>query len=174
LAPYLSVGLPMPGLCGPPVMMCPPWAGWYEPWAPPPMHFHLGWSGPAQGFGYEGYYAGDGRYGHTGHQQDRRASRPENRTAQNAKPDHPVSQEATTTPGHRQEQEAPKDGSFADQMGGSQEKTGPWSESSANGEAKPNAEMGLLLIRWEAVKRRHSQGVNLRPMGKRNPMQREP
>jgi hypothetical protein len=26
-----------------------------------------GWSGPTVGFGYEGYYAGDGRYGHVGH-----------------------------------------------------------------------------------------------------------
>jgi hypothetical protein len=32
------------------------------------MHFHLGCSEPTQGFGYEGYYAGDGRYGHANHQ----------------------------------------------------------------------------------------------------------
>jgi hypothetical protein len=38
---------------GPPLMMflpCPPWAGWYGVWVPPPMHFHLGWSGPIGGF----------------------------------------------------------------------------------------------------------------------------
>jgi hypothetical protein len=34
------------------------------------MPFHSGWSGPAKGFGYGGYYVGDNRYGHIGHQQD--------------------------------------------------------------------------------------------------------
>jgi hypothetical protein len=31
-----------------------------------------------EGFGYEGYYAGDGRYGHVNHQQDNRILRQEN------------------------------------------------------------------------------------------------
>jgi hypothetical protein len=31
------------------------------------MHFHSGWSGPTQGFGHGGYYAGDSHYGHIGH-----------------------------------------------------------------------------------------------------------
>jgi hypothetical protein len=104
------------------------------------MHFHLGCSEPTQGFGYEGYYAGDGRYGHANHQQDRRASGQENPTVQNAKLDHPVSKEVAAAPGHQQEQEAPKDGSFANQMGGNQEKIGLESESLANREAKPDAE----------------------------------
>jgi hypothetical protein len=52
---------------------------------------HPGWLGPAQGFGHEGYYIGDDRYRHNGHQQDRKASGQENQTVQNAKPDHPVS-----------------------------------------------------------------------------------
>jgi hypothetical protein len=76
--PYFSVGPPMSGPWGPPSMMyppCPPWARWYEPWAPPLMHFHLGWSGPAEGFGHGGYYAGDGRYRSVGRQQDRRPPR---------------------------------------------------------------------------------------------------
>jgi hypothetical protein len=94
LAPYFSVGPPMPGPLGPLLMMyppCPPWAGWYGPWVPPPMHFHLGWSGPTQGFGYGGYYARDNHYIHVGHQQDMRASGQENQTVWNDKPDHPIS-----------------------------------------------------------------------------------
>jgi hypothetical protein len=53
---------------------CPPSAGWYGPWVSPPMHFHPGWSGPAQDFGHVGYYVGDGFYEHVGHQQGRGAS----------------------------------------------------------------------------------------------------
>jgi hypothetical protein len=34
------------------------------------------------------------------------------------------------------------------------------------GRRKRHQKMGLLLIRWEAVKRRQGQGANLRPMGK--------
>jgi hypothetical protein len=129
----------MPGPWGPPSMMyspCPPWAGWYGLWAPPPMHFYPEWSGPTQGFGHGGYYAEDGHYRYVGHQQDRRASGRENWTVQNAKLDHPVSQEPTLAPGHQHEQEAWKDGSSADQSGSSQEKTGSRSESLADGEAK--------------------------------------
>jgi hypothetical protein len=102
LAPHFSVGPPMLGPWGPPPIMfppCPLWAGWYGPWVPPLMHFHPGWSGPAQGFGHGGYYARDGCYRHINHQQGREASGQENRTIQNAKPDHPVSQEAATTLG---------------------------------------------------------------------------
>jgi hypothetical protein len=36
------------------------------------MHFHPGWSGPAEVFGYKVYYIGDGRYGYVGHQQDKK------------------------------------------------------------------------------------------------------
>jgi hypothetical protein len=36
------------------------------------MPFHPGWVIPVEGLGYEGYYAGDGHYGHIGHQQDNR------------------------------------------------------------------------------------------------------
>jgi hypothetical protein len=84
----------MPRPWGPPLMMylpCSPWVGWYGPWAPPSMHFHPGWSGPTQGFDHGGYYIGDGRYEHAGHQQDRRASGQENRTVWNAKTDHLIS-----------------------------------------------------------------------------------
>jgi hypothetical protein len=76
--PYFLVRPLMSGPSGPPPMMyppCPPWVGWYGPWAPPLMHFHLGWPGPVEGFGHRGYYAGDDRYIHAGHQQDMRALR---------------------------------------------------------------------------------------------------
>jgi hypothetical protein len=49
-------------------------------------------------------------------------------------------------------QEAPKDGSSADYLGGSQEKIGPGSESSANGEAKPDAEKSLEEVAAEQNK----------------------
>jgi hypothetical protein len=94
LVPYFPVEPPMPGPWGPPPMMyplCPPLAGWYASWVSPPMHFHPGWSGPTQGFDHGGYYVGDGRYRHIGHQQSRGASGQENRTVRNAKLDHPVS-----------------------------------------------------------------------------------
>jgi hypothetical protein len=97
-APYFSVAPPMPGSWGPPLMMyppCPPWVGWYGPWVPPPKHFHPGWSRPTQGFGHGGYYAGDGRYEHVGHQQGRGASGLKNWIVQNTKLDHLVSQEVT-------------------------------------------------------------------------------
>jgi hypothetical protein len=119
---------------------CPPWAGWYGSWAPLPMPFHPGWSGPAESFGYGGFYVGGSRYRHIGHQQDRGAPRLENRIVRNAKLDHLISQGATTAPGHRHEQESLKEGPSADQPEGSQGRTGPRSESLANGKAKPNAE----------------------------------
>jgi hypothetical protein len=75
--PYFPVGPPMLRLWGPPMMMypsCPPWARWYGLWAPLPMHFHLGWSGPVEGFGQGGYYTGDDRYIYVSHHHDRRAS----------------------------------------------------------------------------------------------------
>jgi hypothetical protein len=34
------------------------------------MPFHPEWLGPIEGFGYEGYYKGDDRYEHVGHEQD--------------------------------------------------------------------------------------------------------
>jgi hypothetical protein len=59
----------------PPMMYppCPPWAGWYGPWTLSPMHFHPGWSGPAEDFGHGGYYTGDDCYGSVDHQHDRKA-----------------------------------------------------------------------------------------------------
>jgi hypothetical protein len=103
---YFPIEPPMPRPWGSPSMMyppCPPWAGWYRPWTPPPMHFHSGWSGPSQGFGHEGYYTGDNRYGHVSHQQGRKASGQENQTVHNAKSDHLISQEEAATPGRQQE-----------------------------------------------------------------------
>jgi hypothetical protein len=97
------------------------------------MLFHPGWLGPTEDLGYGGYYTRDGCYGHIGHQQDNRILRQENQMVRNPKPDGPVSQEATTTPGHRHEQEALKDGPFADQPVSSQGRTGPRSNSSADG-----------------------------------------
>jgi hypothetical protein len=89
-------------------MMCPPyptWVGWYGPWTLPPMHFHLGWPGPAGGFGHRGYH--DDHYGGVGQQQTRQA----NRTIQNAKPNHPVPQKTTEAPWqpHKQSEQGSKD-----------------------------------------------------------------
>jgi hypothetical protein len=106
---------------------------------PPPMHFHPRWSGHVSGFGHGGYYARDGCYGHVGHQQGRRASGQENRIARNAKLDYQVSQEAATTLCCQQEQRAPNE-PHVDQLKDSQEKIGSGSESSANGEVKPDTE----------------------------------
>jgi hypothetical protein len=58
----------------------------------------------------------------------------------NPKLDGLVSQEAAAAPSHRHEQEGLKDGSSANQIGNSQERTGPKRESSTNGEAKPDTE----------------------------------
>jgi hypothetical protein len=80
--PYFPVGPPMHGPWGPPLMMyllCPPWVGWYRPWALPLMHFHLRWSILAEDFGHRGYYVGDDGYRYVGHQQDSRTPRQENR-----------------------------------------------------------------------------------------------
>jgi hypothetical protein len=118
---------------------CPPWVGWYRPWTPPPMHFHSRWSRPTQGFGHGGYYIGDGRYRHVGHQQGRKASGQENWTVRNAKSDHPVSQKAAVAPSHQQEQVTPN-GSSVNQQGSIQGKAGPRSETLADDEAKPNSE----------------------------------
>jgi hypothetical protein len=104
------------------------------------MHFHSGWSGHAEGFGHEGYYVGGGRYRYISHQQDTRVLGHENRTVWNAKPDHPVSPKTATSPSHRHKREASKDGSSADQPRSSQGRIGPRSESSTDGEAKPDAE----------------------------------
>jgi hypothetical protein len=104
------------------------------------MHFHPGWSGPTDGFGYKGYYAGDDRYGYVNHQQDRRASGQDNQTVQNAKSDHPVSHKLAAAPSHWHEQGAPKDGSSADEPGSSWGRTGLRSETSVNDEANSSAE----------------------------------
>jgi hypothetical protein len=136
--PHCSVGPPMPGPWALPLMMfppCSPWTGWYGPWVPPPTHFHPRWSGPAQGFSHGGYYTGDDCYGHISHQQGREASGQENWTIQNAKPDHPVSQEAVTAvvcqQGQRASNEPP-----VDHLCDSQEKTWPDDKSLANDEVK--------------------------------------
>jgi hypothetical protein len=94
LTPYFPVRPPMPRPWRPPPMMhppCPPWVRWYGPWTPPPMHFHPERLRPTQGFVHGGYYAGDGRYGHIGHQQDKRVSEQENWIVRNTKLDHPIS-----------------------------------------------------------------------------------
>jgi hypothetical protein len=119
---------------------CPPWVRWYGSWAPPPMPFHPGWSGPAKGFGYGGFYARDNCYRHVSHQQDRGALGKENWTIRNAKSDHPISQGATTAPGRRHEQEALKDGPSANQPEGSHGRTGSRNQYLANDKPKPDAE----------------------------------
>jgi hypothetical protein len=63
------------------------------------MHFHPGWLGPAEGFGHEGYYTGDGRYGSVSHQHDRRAPRQENRMVWNPKLNGLVSPKTTVALG---------------------------------------------------------------------------
>jgi hypothetical protein len=63
------------------------------------MHFHLGWSGPIESFGYKGYYTRDALYRSVNHQQGRKGSRQENLIVQNAKLDHPVSPKTTTASG---------------------------------------------------------------------------
>jgi hypothetical protein len=69
-----------------------------------------------------------------------RILRQEIRMVRNTKPDGPVSQEVAAPPGHQHEQEALKDGPSADQPKTSQGRTGPRSESLANGEAEPDME----------------------------------
>jgi hypothetical protein len=145
----------MPEPWEPPPMMyppCPPWAGWYGPWTTLLMHFHPGRSEPAQGFGHEVFYAGDGRYGHIGHQQDRRVAGHETQTVQNAKSDHPVSQEAVVAPGRQHKLETSKSGSSPDQSGGSQGQTRPRSKTSTIGEAKPEVEGNLVEATLEQNK----------------------
>jgi hypothetical protein len=65
------------------------------------MHFHLGWSGPARGFGHGGYYVEDDCYEGVGHQEERRAPRQENRMVRNPKPDGPVSPKTTAALGQQ-------------------------------------------------------------------------
>jgi hypothetical protein len=104
------------------------------------MPFHPGWSGPAEGFGYGGYYVRDGRYGCLGHQQDSGILGQGNRMVQNLKLDGPVSQEVATGSSHWHEHDALKDGPSTDQPESSQGRTWSRSKSSANGEAKPDTE----------------------------------
>jgi hypothetical protein len=68
------------------------------------------------------------------------------RTVQNAKPDHPVFQEAAVAPDRQHKLEALKSGSSANQSGGSQGQTRPRNETSADGEAKPNAEKNPVEV----------------------------
>jgi hypothetical protein len=72
------------------------------------MDFYPGWSGPIEGFGHEGYYAGDGHYRYVSHQQHTWASRQENRIVQNSKSDHPVSPKTAAVSGHQCEQGVPR------------------------------------------------------------------
>jgi hypothetical protein len=67
------------------------------------MHFHLGWLGPAEGFGYGGYYTGDGRYRYVSHQQDNRTTVQENQAFHNGKLNSPVSLKVATVPSHQHE-----------------------------------------------------------------------
>jgi hypothetical protein len=106
------------------------------------MHFHPGWSGPTEGFGYRGYYIGDDNYRYVGHQQDRRTSGQENRIVQNGKSDHPVSSTAATVPGCQHKQGAPNDGSSANRSRSNQGQSGLRGKTSVNDEAKPDAEKG--------------------------------
>jgi hypothetical protein len=134
--PHFPVGPPMPRPWGPPPMMfppCPPWAGWYGPWVPSLMHFHPGWSGPAQGFSHRGYYTGDGWYEHIGYQQGREALG--RKTGQLKMPNW------TIRFPRRQRQHL----------------------VASRGRGHP---MSVLLISWEAVKRRWIRRINLRPMMK--------
>jgi hypothetical protein len=98
----------------------PPWARWYGPWAPPPMHFHPGWLGPAEGFQHGIYYIGDDRYGSVDHQQDRRSPSQENRMVWNPKLDGPVSLKIVVVPNQQQKLWVPKDRSPTNGSGGSQ------------------------------------------------------
>jgi hypothetical protein len=125
---------------------CPPWAGWYGPWTSPPMHFHPGWSGPAESFAHGGYCIGDGRYRSVGHQQDRKAPGQENQTVRNVKLDHPISPKATTASGQQHKQWVPETASSADGSGGNQDQTGPRSEASADNKVKHSTEKGLEEI----------------------------
>jgi hypothetical protein len=103
---------------------------------PPLMHFHPGWPGPVEGFSHGGYFTGDGHYEYVGHQYDSKTPSQENWMVQNLKLDGPVSSKTTAAPGHRQEQEAPKDGASVDQPGSSQGQIGLRSKTSVNDEAK--------------------------------------
>jgi hypothetical protein len=132
--PYCLISPPMPGPWGPPQMMyppCPPWVGWYGLWTLLPMHYHPGWSGPAEGFSHEGYYTGDGCYGSIGHQQGRKSQRQKNQIVQNSKPNHPVSPKTTETleQPHKQSVQRLLD---AQSLGGSQDQDGPKSGTLAN------------------------------------------
>jgi hypothetical protein len=104
------------------------------------MHFHPGWSGPAEGFGHGGYYTGDGCYEYVDHQQDSKTPRQENQMVQNPKLDGLVSLKVLVAPEQQSEREVLKDRSYVDQLESSQGQTVPMSISSANGEAKPDAE----------------------------------
>jgi hypothetical protein len=142
----------MPGPWGPPLMMyppCPPLAGWYGTWTLLPMHFHLGWSGPAEDFDHGGYYTGDGHYESVGHQQDSKTPRQETQIVQNAKPDHLISSKATTASGQQHKQWVPEAVSSADGSGGNQDQTQPRSKTSVDGKAKPDAKESLEEVAAE-------------------------
>jgi hypothetical protein len=113
------------------------------------MHFYSEWSGPTEGFGHGGYYAGDGHYGYVGHQQVKRTSGQENQTIQNAKPDHSVSLKIVAIPGHWHEKKAPKEGSSTNDPGSSRGRTWLRSETLADNEAKPNMEKSLEEVAVE-------------------------
>jgi hypothetical protein len=122
---------------------CPPWMVWYDPWTPPLMHFHPGWSGPAEGFDNEGYYTGGDCYESVGHQQDRKAPKQENRTVRNAKLDHLIFPKATTASNQQYKQWVPEAVSSTDGSGGNQDQTKPRSGTSADDEAKHITKKGL-------------------------------
>jgi hypothetical protein len=106
----------------------------------------LGWSGPTEDFGYEGYYIGDRCYRHIGHQQDSETGKLD---GPNPKPDGLVSQEVAATLDHRHEKEALKDGPSADQPESSQGRIGLRRESSANGEVRADTEKSIEEVAAE-------------------------
>jgi hypothetical protein len=131
-------------------MIYPPWAGWYNPWTPPPMHFHLGCPGPAGSFCHKGYYARDGHYAGVGQHQTRWA----NRIVQNAKPNHSVPMKTTEAPG-QPDKESMQGLEDARRSGVNHDQTRPRSETLANDKAMNSMQKGPEEV---AVKQNKAQG----------------
>jgi hypothetical protein len=115
------------------------------------MHFHLGWPGPAGGFGHIGCHTGDDNYGGVSQRQTRQA----NRTVQNAKSEHPVPSKTTEALEHPHKQSVwgSKD---PQRSGGSQDQEGPKSDTLANDdEAKHSTKKGTKEV---ALKQNKAQG----------------
>jgi hypothetical protein len=141
----------MPRPWGPPSMSyppCPPEVGLYRPWGLP-IHFQPRWSGPTDGFGHGGYYAGDGRYGYVDHLQDRRTPRQDNQMVWNPKLEDPISLKTIAAPNQHNKWWVPKDEASANGSRGSQGQIGSRSEASTNNKAKSNAEKGPAEVAAE-------------------------